>query len=157
VWTDTAAIGGENNLLTKYHEDTGRAVYNYLCASRNLLASLHGFIHPPGSCDLCCNFCFSLLLFQMHEPVPALRSVLPSVGRPPPACSITSNHRSIARRTFTETRFWRHLLLPLLVSRIRTGRDNRKHTNSGGVLEALARFQCCTARDCNGYPRSMIR
>jgi hypothetical protein len=116
VWTDTAAIGGENNLLTKYHEDTGRAVYNYLCASRNLLASLHGFIHPPGSCDLCCNFCFSLLLFQMHEPVPALRSVLPSVGRPPPACSITSNHRSIARRTFTETRFWRHLLLPLFKS-----------------------------------------
>jgi hypothetical protein len=41
VWAATAAIGEENNLLTKYHEDTGRAVYNYLCASLRFSARIH--------------------------------------------------------------------------------------------------------------------
>jgi hypothetical protein len=112
-------------------------------------ASLHGFIHPPGSCVLCCCDFFSLSLsslpFQMHEPVPALRSVLPSVG-PPPACSITSNHRSIALGHSRRLAFGGiyYSLCSNLKDPDRQGQP-KTPTVWTVVLEALARLQCCTA------------
>jgi hypothetical protein len=146
VWAATAAIGEENNLLTKYHEDTGRAVYNYLCASLRFSARIHPSTRQLRALLLrLFSLSLSSLPFQMHEPVPALRSVLPSVG-PPPACSITSNHRSIALGHSRRLAFGGiyYSLCSNLKDPDRQGQP-KTPTVWTVVLEALARLQCCTA------------